>query len=256
VPVVARTAYSQDVRHLLYIALLGETIAGCASDGLPITDPYSPASADMRASNVGMDLSSEPFDSTMPDLSNGDLSTASTDVSVANDLALSPDLSLSCSQARDCPSYVCVGGQCAEHYNDDCATALPLSFVNGVATANSTLGLASNGNQPGDASPTCSDEARTSGPDAVYYFDLDRTADVAVAEWDPDLNGSLWPVIYVRRGSCSSGDASDEVSCASTNGGVNQASVYLSSIGRGRYYVWVDSRSFLAASYALTVSIQ
>jgi hypothetical protein len=46
------------------------------------------------------------------------------------------------------------------------------------------------------------------------------------------------------------------VACASTNGGVNQASVYLSSIGPGRYYVWVDTRSYLAASYVVTATIQ
>lgn len=255
----ANTGYNcGPVSRLRRLLLLVTLTSGCAALGIPIADASgSDGSVDMAMSAPAMDLARPIRDqSATEDLSSTGTSGQSSDLATtALDLASIPDLAIACATARDCPSYTCVSGQCASHYNDVCADALPLEFVNGTVTVQSTLGLATNGNGPADDSPTCSSDARTFGQDAIYYFDLSQTASVAISEWDPGQNGSLFPVLYVRYGSCDDPSVSAQVACGSTVNGANLTSVYLPNLTPGRYYVWADSRAFLPAAYTLTAEI-
>lgn len=249
------------MRALVCVVLIAST-CGCDSRGLPIGKADGGIPRDLSATEMQTDLSL-----VRPDLAVSDLALPSLpadDLAVPDDLAFATDMSMvndlarsSCSLAIDCPSYVCVSGQCAPRYNDDCADAIQLDVSGGSATAYSLLTFATNSNQASDASPTCSSDARSFGQDAVYYFDLTTTVTrMLIAEWDPNAFGTLSPVLYVRRNTCGSPAASDEVACASTNGGPNQAFLDLENPALGRYYVWVDSRAYMPTTFNVSVTFQ
>lgn len=92
-----------------------------------------------------------------------------------------------------------------------------------------------------------------SGPDVVYLLVLDEAMglkDVRVtATFDDEY---AWPVVYLRKGSCTAPAAADELACASGGGA---AGFVKRSLPPGSYYVWVDGYGESAGTYRLQLDV-
>ncbi|MGV3624301.1 MAG: hypothetical protein ACO1OB_26010 [Archangium sp.] len=134
--------------------------------------------------------------------------------------------------------------------NDTCATPEMLTFTNDVATVVGSTLQAANDNSGGDVSPTCNPSAKQSGRDVVYSFTLSQPRDVRF-QLTPTSGSTLIPVLYVRRGNCTSQLLSDEVTCQAAIGGVDTS---LTRLAAGTYFVFVDSSASTRGGFQLTVT--
>lgn len=135
--------------------------------------------------------------------------------------------------------------------NDSCAAPEVLSFGNGIASVTSSTLQAANDNYAGDVSPTCNTSAKQSGRDVVYQFTLAQPQDVAI-DVVPTSGSTLIPVLYLRRGNCTSQLLSDEVVCAAAVGGAHSQ---LTALAAGTYFLFVDSSAGTSGGFTATVTL-
>lgn len=134
--------------------------------------------------------------------------------------------------------------------NDSCAAPEALVFTDDVATVVGSTLQAANDNSGGDVSPTCNASAKQNGRDVVYRFTLTQPRDVRL-QLAPTSGSTLIPVLYVRRGNCTSQLLSDEVVCQAAIGGFDTT---LTRLAAGTYFVWVDSSAGTRGGFQLTVT--
>lgn len=134
--------------------------------------------------------------------------------------------------------------------NDTCASPETLTFSNDVATVTGSTLQAANDNSGGDVSPTCNPSAKQSGRDVVYQFTLAQPRDVRF-QLVPTAGSPLIPVLYVRRGNCTSQLLADEVTCQAAIGGVDTS---LTRLAAGTYFVFVDSSASTRGGFQLAVT--
>lgn len=136
--------------------------------------------------------------------------------------------------------------------NDACTSPQLLSFVGNSAAAAGSTRQAANDNNAFDVSPTCSQSARQNGRDVVYAFSLSQAQDVTI-EVTPGATSMLRPVLYVRRGSCTSQLLGDEVVCLER---VGPARAVLPNLQPGAYFVFVDGAGGTSGDFQLTLTRQ
>lgn len=137
--------------------------------------------------------------------------------------------------------------------NDSCATATPLTFTSGSASASGSLILANNSNLSTDASPSCSSAAITSGRDVVYSFSLSAAQDVQVAV-TPTGGTSFTPVVYLRKlADCASPLRPTELGCEV--GTATGLSTRFLNLPAGDYALWVDATSAAEARFTLAATL-
>lgn len=137
--------------------------------------------------------------------------------------------------------------------NDTCSSPTALAFTMNAATATGSLVSATNGNGAGDASPTCSAAARTTGRDVVYSFTTTAAQDVEVTV-TPGTT-TFTPVVYLRDlSACADGTAMAERGCfaGTTNGTLTRRFVNLPA---GSYALWVDSTAAVNTTFTLGVRL-
>jgi hypothetical protein len=126
----------------------------------------------------------------------------------------------------DCDSLeVCTGNQCRPLMNDDCASAEPLVFVGGRASAQGIIDLANHS----DGSLRCGGTSR----DVVYSFTTteERSFDASLS-----VGQAGWIVLHLRS-TCE--DVITETRCSTANAsGLNLA---VKNLPAGSWYLWVDS---------------
>ncbi len=133
----------------------------------------------------------------------------------------------------------------------DTCPGTPLVFINGQAQVSASLTAATNSNFAGDAVPTCSVNARSAGRDLIYSYTLSQTRDVNINVIPS--GGAFTPVLYVKRGACSSNAVGDELACVTGSGFSGGASYTLHSQPPGVYWIYVDSDGTGAGSFSLNV---
>jgi hypothetical protein len=134
---------------------------------------------------------------------------------------------------------------------DDCPGA-PLTFVNGVASVSASTTPANNSNGTSDALPTCSTSAKNTGRDLIYSYTLTSPQDVQVSISPTTVD--FLPVLYVKRGTCTSNAISDELTCvsATTSGAIGST---LLNQPAGTYWVFVDGGSGSHGNFVLDVAL-
>ncbi|MBE2248709.1 MAG: hypothetical protein IAE78_04100 [Myxococcus sp.] len=136
-------------------------------------------------------------------------------------------------------------------FNDTCGAVQPLSFNGTVAAATGDTSYATNDNQPGDATPSCSASARSTGQDVVFSYTLTQPRDVTVSVTPTGASPELWPVLSIRS-ACADGAAPAEAACVSPNASM-QARASIVNQPAGTYVVWVDSAAGTAGPFQLEV---
>jgi hypothetical protein len=138
---------------------------------------------------------------------------------------------------------------------DTCLNPLPLPFTIAGADGGVSQGVTGGtANVQGDTSylfdNTAGSCGGSGGNDAVYQFNtalpLNLTANIS-------QDYGWKPILYLRQTSC---DAGKELACsyASTPGGT--ASISVSSLPAGSYFLWVDGLGGGAGSYTLRATLQ
>jgi hypothetical protein len=136
--------------------------------------------------------------------------------------------------------------------NDVCGGVQALTFTGDTATATGDTSFATNGNVPGDQTPSCSDSARGTGRDVVYAFTLTEARDVTVAVTPTGVSPSFQPVVSVRT-SCADASRATERGCVSPLAAA-QARLTLVNLPAGTYVVWVDGALDTAGPFQLEVT--
>ncbi len=139
--------------------------------------------------------------------------------------------------------------------NDTCTGAAALTFTNGVAAATGDTSIANNNNVMGDASPSCSTSARTTGRDLVYTYTLAAAQDVTivVTPTSPPTTTTFEPVIYVRT-VCTDTTVTNQRACLANFSSTAQT-LTLSNQPAGTYFIWVDGSTATSGPFSLSVTV-
>lgn len=135
--------------------------------------------------------------------------------------------------------------------NDSCVAPQALTFVGSVASATGDTSFAANDNAPGDATPSCSASARSSGGDVLFTYTLTQPRDVTVSVTPTGPSPTYWPVLSVRS-ACSNGATSGELACVSPNASMQARASFVNQPA-GTYVVWVDSAAQTSGPFQLEV---
>lgn len=135
--------------------------------------------------------------------------------------------------------------------NDLCTGIQALTFSGNTATATGDTTYATNGNVPGDQTPSCSDSARGTGKDVVYSFTLAQPQDVTVSVTPTGVNPTFQPVVSVRT-ACADATRTAEKGCVSPLAPTT-GTLTLVNQPAGTYVVWVDGALDTAGPFQLEV---
>ncbi len=137
--------------------------------------------------------------------------------------------------------------------NDNCAAATALTFTGNTVTVTSDTTEATNGNMTGDAAPTCSSSAISSGRDVVYSYTLAAAQNVTitVTPTSPPATTTFAPVVYVRN-NCADATAPNQVGCVA-NFSSTQHVLSLTQAA-GTYFIWVDGSGNSAGPFSMQVT--
>ncbi|MBX5481569.1 MAG: hypothetical protein IRZ16_06975 [Myxococcaceae bacterium] len=133
---------------------------------------------------------------------------------------------------------VCLGGLCGP-LPDTCATAFPLSFPAGSNTLHFRADTSSAGDdEVGSCNPV-------GGPELVYRLTLTGPFNLSVTA--TRASGSVNPVIYLRRGSCSG----TQIACSNTSAITEMLTA--TNLSAGDYYLFIESRGNVGGTIDVTV---
>ncbi|MFZ5468170.1 MAG: hypothetical protein ACOZIN_01930 [Myxococcota bacterium] len=139
--------------------------------------------------------------------------------------------------------------------NDTCASPQALAFTNNVATTSGDTTAALNDNTSTDASPSCSLDARSTGRDVVFTYELTQAQDVEITVTPTGASPTFKPVVYVRKpGMCTSSSLADQVTCVTTFNATAQV-VSLTNQLPGIYSVWVDGYDDTSGPFSIQVRL-
>lgn len=137
--------------------------------------------------------------------------------------------------------------------NDGCTAPTALVFSSGQATATGDTTFATNSNVSGDATPSCSNTARTAGRDLVYSYTLTQAQDVTLSVTPTGTSPTLEPVLSVRT-ACADATTGAERACVSPLA-ATPARLSLVNQPAGQYFVWVDSSRDSTGPFQLEVQL-
>ncbi|MBX7099857.1 MAG: hypothetical protein K1X89_19230, partial [Myxococcaceae bacterium] len=150
---------------------------------------------------------------------------------------------------------VTVGPPTLPPANDECGTAIPVSFTGTHATLTGDTTLATNSNVGTDTSPSCSSTAISSGRDVFYRVTLAANQGVQAVVTPTGASPAYDPVLAVRApGQCSSGLSANELVCDSPTS-ATPALVRFVAPTAGDYFLVVDGFSSTAGPFQLDVDV-
>lgn len=138
--------------------------------------------------------------------------------------------------------------------NDTCAMPSALSFVGDLATGTGDTTWATNGNVPGDQTPSCSDSARGTGRDVVFSYTLTQAKDVTINVTPTGMSPVFEPVVSVRSATCADATNAGERGCVSPLAATS-GTLSLVNQPAGTYFVWVDSAQDSSGPFQLEVQL-